>query len=616
MARLAGILSPQKRLETVSLGSQMLNSLRTDSAWQIQSEELPQGFLGWLGPGKANLYRGGGIVLAMDGVIYNRSEFGNKECDAEILCDLYRQYGFKESLRRLNGDFALALFDERKKVLYLSRDRFGVKPLYYVSKPGFFAFASRLCGLLTLPGVEKELNREFVALFAASHYRCFDHHPEHSPFAEIAQLPPSEILIYCDGKLSKEVYWTLTDLPDFSEPEEALAERYRDLFLDAVSLRLKSARRPAFALSGGMDSSSVLASAVHLSGEKQNVFSCVYTDETFDETNEIKSMLETNALKWWPIRVDRPDVFQIVDEMISFHDEPVTTATWLSHYLMCRAAKEAGFGGLFGGLGGDELNAGEYEYYFSYFADLRLKGQEDQLKHEVSLWAKYHDHPIYRKNVEVMEKGLEELVDLSVPGQCLVPERRLKRYFHVLNPDYFDFTGYTLSPLKGPFRNYLRNRTYQDLTRETAPCSLRAEDRQTSAFGLGHFLPFFDHRLAEFMFRVPIHFQIQRGITKHLLRKAMQGILPEETRTRIKKTGWNAPAHLWFATSARESLLDLVRSKKFRERGIYRIPEVERLIAEHCDIVQSGRNEENHMMFLWQLVNLELWFQRYIDRSD
>ena len=128
-----------------------------------------------------------------------------------------------------------------------------------------------------------------------------------------------------------------------------------------------------------------------------------------------------------------------------------------------------------------------------------------------------------------------------------------------------------------PFRTYLKNRTYQDLFRETAPCCLRAEDRQTAAFGLEHFDPFLDHRLLELMFRVPGKMKIRDGVTKILLRRAMQGILPEETRTRIKKSGWNAPAHVWFSGSNAARLRDLVASRAFRERGIYDVEEVEHL---------------------------------------
>lgn len=164
------------------------------------------------------------------------------------------------------------------------------------------------------------------------------------------------------------------------------------------------------------------------------------------------------------------------------------------------------------------------------------------------------------------------------------------------------------------FSSYLKNRTYQDLYRETAPCCLRAEDHQTTAFDLDNFLPFFDHRLAEFMFRIPGTLKIRNGVTKYLLRQAMRSVLPEQTRTRIKKTGWNAPAHLWFSGSEKGQLLDLIHSRSFRERGIYDMQAVRQLLEEHDRIVSNGLSQESHMMFFWQLVNVELWLST-VDRA-
>jgi len=179
------------------------------------------------------------------------------------------------------------------------------------------------------------------------------------------------------------------------------------------------------------------------------------------------------------------------------------------------------------------------------------------------------------------------------------------RYTQAVNQNFFDAT---FQPrMDQPFSSYLKNRTYQDLYFETAPCCLRAEDRQAAAYGLDNFLPFFDHRLVEFMFRVPGTLKIRDGVTKVLLREAMTGILPDETRTRIKKTGWNAPAHRWFLGQGLDRLRDLINSRSFREREIYNLKEIDRILTEHEAIVTSGEPRENHMMFLWQLVNLELW---------
>ena len=178
------------------------------------------------------------------------------------------------------------------------------------------------------------------------------------------------------------------------------------------------------------------------------------------------------------------------------------------------------------------------------------------------------------------------LVDLSRPGRCLPDQARISRYAGALNPEYFALDDFK-PVMDHPFRSYLKNRTFQDLFRETIPCCLRALDRQTTVFGLGSCSPFFDHRLVEFMFRVPGTLKTRDGITKHLLRQAMRGILPEKIRTRVKKTGWNAPAHVWFSGPGRELILDLVHSRAFQERGLYNVRQVRRLIEEHERIVSK-----------------------------
>ncbi len=612
MARIAGIISTWPTSKATHELDEMLERLRTP-ATQTRSLASGRAVIGATSPDSVPMpvVSRGPFSVVLDGFIFNAREFAAAGVPvAEVFLDLYERHGFQGALERINGDFAVALHDASSGTLWLGRDRFGVKPLYYTDKDGMFAFASQLRGLLGLPGVSRHASRQYVALFAGSHYRTFDNDPEASPFTDIAQLPAGHLLkVRTSDPRCPNRYWSLNEQPEFSGSEQALAEEYRGLLMDAVRLRYEAARSPAFTLSGGMDSSSVLACAVRTSGRKQHAFSSVYEDRTYDESDEIRSMLDHAVAEWHPIKIETPDVYTLIDRMIETHDEPVATATWLSHYLLCEEAAAQGFGALFGGLGGDELNAGEYEHFFFHFADLRRAGNEERLCREVNSWTQHHDHPLYRKNMAVVDDALGRLVNLEMPGICLADRRRLERYRGVLAPGFFDLGGF-VPVMDHPFGSYLKNRTYQDIFRETAPCCLRAEDRQTSAFGLDHFDPFFDHRLVEFMFRVPGTMKIRDGVTKILLREAMKGLLPEETRMRIKKTGWNAPAHLWFTDGAAlDTLRDLVGSRAFRERGIYNVAAVEHIIEEHRSIVVSGELRENHMMFLWQLVNLESWFR-------
>lgn len=548
-----------------------------------------------------------GVVIAVDGRPVG------EQAPAARIAETFRMRGFQAAAAETSGDFAIALLDLGAGELWLARDRFGVKPLYYVDQPALFAFASRPAGLLALNGVPSDVNRRFVALFAGSHYRYFDNAPAESPYAAVAQLPAAHLAHVSASGVRVIRYWTIEDQPDLSGSEAELAERYRELFVDAVKGRLSAATRPAFTLSGGMDSSSVLASAVHVSGRRQHAFSTVYSDHTYDESAEIRTILDDTVEEWHQILVDAPNVPDLVGRMIAAHDEPVATATWLSHYVLCEQAAAAGFTSLFGGLGGDELNAGEYEYFPYFFADLTRDGDRARLSREIEMWAQCHDHPVFRKSPAVAADALRRTVDLALPGRCLPDRTRLERYSAAVRPDLFDIRAFD-PVMEHPFASYLKNRTWQDLTRETIPCCLRAEDRNAEMFGLEVVLPFFDHRLVEFMYRIPGTLKIRDGVTKHLLREAMRGVLPEETRCRVKKTGWNAPAHVWFSGAGREMLLDLVGSVSFRDHSVYDVAEVRRIIDEHDTIVASGRVGENHMMFLWQLVNMETW-QRSLDHA-
>ncbi len=595
-----------------------LNTILAGSTWADRphrrlwrSDYVGGAWWGWSDPQIASA---DGVTVALDGHIYNRRSFG-LECanDAAIVAERYHSLGFINTIRELNGDFALVLHDEAASILWLARDRFGVKPLYYTQTAAGFACASQPRALLGFTGVDDSVDAEFVGLFAGSHYRYFDNNPERSPFASVRQLPAAHVLKVHHGVgVQPYRYWALTNVPNLPETGEELAAAYRELLLDAVAVRRDGATRPAFTLSGGMDSSTVLASAVHSGGQTEQAFSTVYDDPTYDESADIAAIRGQYVSEWHPIRVGTPDVLATVERMVQAHDEPVATATWLSHFLLCEAVADAGFGSLFGGLGGDELNAGEYEHFLYYFADLRASGDEDRLSHEVACWARHHDHPIHRKSMATVKNAFATLIDFGETGRCRSDRTRLDRYAAALNRDYFDVRAFA-PVMDHPFASYLKNRTFQDLTRETIPCCLRAEDRHTEAFGLDVRLPFFDFRLAEFMFRVPGTLKFRDGVGKFLLREAMRGVLPEETRTRVKKTGWNAPAHVWFAGEGRTMLDDLVRSQRFRERGIYDMREVERIIDEHDDIMATGRPQENHMMFLWQLVNLELWLRTCAD---
>lgn len=610
MSRITGYISPAS-IEDRERVARMLAAMPTPT----ESRQLTQAgtaALGWTGRagGRGGAWNIDGLAIAIDGAVANTDELDVPGAhDGGRIAALYRRGGIDAVAARLAGDYAIALYDSAAHTLWLLRDRFGVKPLYYATGNSGLVFASQPSGLFAA-GVSRQPNPAFLARFCGLHYRLIDNDAATSPYLGIAQLPAGHLLkAVGDTPPSVHCYWALQEAEEWRGDEATLAEQYREMLFRAVGRRLSIADRPAFTLSGGLDSSSVLCSAAHLQGKRQFATSSVYVDATYDERDEIKDVVDEKVSEWMPIEIpNRIDLIDIVRKMVRIHDEPVATATWLSHQILTQTIADRGFTSLFGGLGGDELNAGEYEYFPMLFADLLQAGQAERYGHEVQAWAHHHDHPIFRKTPETAKAMMARMTDPSVPGKCRTDEMRMLRYAATIRQDYFDFSGFT-PVMDAPYRSYLKNRTFQDIVRETLPCCLRAEDRQSTAAGLDHYDPFLDHDLVEFMFRVPGHMKIRDGVTKRLLRVAMKGVLPEATRTRIKKTGWNAPAHQWFQDEALSGLRDMIHSAKIRNVGFLNETEADRIIDEHIAIVRDGVVKENHMMFLWQLLNTVTWLE-------
>jgi asparagine synthase (glutamine-hydrolysing) len=606
MSRIGGIVTSREAPAATRAAEVVVGALRGRPDWETTPVEAGRLAGGWTGSREPGVGRSGTVTVLLDGTIFDRGALNRDEPIAAALAMSISRRGAVETARSLNGDFAFAGYDSATDELWLVRDRFGVKPLYYARADGLVAFASRPRPLLHVPGVTPDVDRRYVAIVGASHYRYIDNLPDRSPFADVDQVPMAHAIRFRDGERASFRYWSLDDVEESDAPAAELAARYRELLLDAVGVRLAATTRPAFTLSGGMDSTSVLGSAVQVLHQKQHAFSSVYADDTYDESAEIKPVLDEVAEQWHPVPITDPAVFDLIDLMVAAHDEPVATATWLSHFVLSDHVARGGFGALFGGLGGDELNAGEYEYFPYHFADLRVAGRDAELAGEVAAWSQHHDHPVFRKDAAAAEAAVAAIIDPSVRGRFAADRGRIERYADALEREFFDLRTYEPEH-EFPFKSYLRNRTYQDLTRETTPCCLRAEDRHAAAFGIEHFDPFLDYRVAELMFSVPGSFKIRDGITKRLLREATLGIVPDVTRERIVKTGWNAPAHLWFVGKGRVELLDRVRSARFRDRDVYNIAEVERLIGEHASLVESSHPVNNHMMFLWQVANVDTW---------
>lgn len=560
---------------------------------------------------KTSITRLGPFILALDGNIFNPEDFFGKQ---NIYSDAYRlllainKFGLISTLNKINGNFSLAILDTRSGSLTLARDRFGLKPLFFASFDGLICFASRAKPILNLPGISKELNFKFIQLAAATNYRFWDNDQWQSPFQAIKQLPAGYVVQFSNGKQSEFPFFRPIDDKSVSSEKHDATEEYMFLLQDAVDRRIQHATNPIFTLSGGLDSSAIVSMANQITKDKHVAISTIHKDKQYDERDQILDIVNLGHLNWIPVSIDEPDIFDTLSYIYKSHDYPLPTATWLNHFILSKKAARLGYTDIFTGLGGDELHAGEYDYFFYFFADLKAAGKTRLLNNEIRAWIDNHDHPIFRKSYEIAIQGIEALTDIQTPGQCLPNEALLYRYETLLTPAFNELNG-LLPKYKTSSKSYLVSHSQNELMLNTMPCCIRSGRENSRLFGLQEFHPFLDTRLFDFMMTIPGEQKISNGVTKAFARKSYRNFLPEVTRTRIPKMGWNAPAHQWFSKNNREKLLDMISSKRFIERGIYNPIEVNQLVNQHFSILSKNLNQENHMMVIWQIVSLELWLQ-------
>lgn len=553
-----------------------------------------------------------GTVVAISGTLYNPefleiSDTASNEAVAYAIAERLSHQSIQQLMRSINGDLAIAAYDPATDCTWLAGDRFGSTNIYFIDRAGRLTFADSLKSIAHSPDFDRKANLSFLLRFGCSHYRMITNDLTETPYQCVPAVPPAHIAKIDSSGVHLERYWSMDGLPATTKDDREIAADYRNLLLDSVRRRVSRTANPGFTLSGGMDSSSVLSSAAHINGGPFPAFTVTYDDPEFDERDDVVCMKDRMARPWNTLdEAIEFDVLGAIGKLYDTHIDLVPTGTWLSHFDLCRVVAEKGHTHIFDGLGGDELNAGEYEYFPYFFADLARTGHQDRLRQEVDTWIEHHDHPIFRKSQDIALSLIQKLTDPDNPGRNLPDLERLNRYAGTANPD-LGAQFQNTPALESPFDSFLLNRTYQDLSRETLPLCLRIQRQNADAFGLRPVSPFLDYRLVELMFSVPPERKIRNGVTKVLLRDAMTGILPDEVRTRPNKRGWNVPAHTWFTGKTLDNLEDMVRSREYAAMALFDKKAVLTILQDHRRIMSGGLVEENHMMFMWQLANLLVW---------
>ncbi len=557
------------------------------------------------------------IALIFNGEIYNYRELrrglasrGRRfktDGDGETIVHLYEEYG-ADALKRLRGMFAFALWDARRGRLLLARDRFGQKPLHYYQDGKVFVFASEIKAILAHPAVPCMSRFAGGDQDALTAYLSFGYVPApETAFAGIKTLEPASALqVDLPGAVKETRYW---EAPRLAPPEPAAkAETYvgalRERLEEAVKLRLVSDVPLGAFLSGGLDSSLIVALMRRYSNAAVKTFSIGFEgDDSFDETPFAETVARHLGTEHSAFRV-KPEALSLLSDLVWHHDQPFADSSAIPTYLVSKLTREQVTVALTGD-GGDELFVG-YERF--YAAELMrrlavvpspiLRAAAGLLRHMPEGTGYYNPVKRARRFARAASQGLadaafdlvrvfdHELLAEICPGADGRPP--------VMNP-YLN-SGQT-HPIAWLVEANMKSYLPDDLLTKADRCSMMASLEARA--------PFLDHELAEFAAAIPFNLKLKGGNTKFILKEAARGLLPDDIINR-KKHGFGVPLGAWLRQDI-GAARDILLSRRARERGLLDMTVVERLIREH----ESGARDHNRQ--LWALLTLEEWHRQFVD---
>jgi asparagine synthase (glutamine-hydrolysing) len=525
--------------------------------------------------------------LARDGAAFTGSS------DTEVILAAYRKWGL-DCLSHLNGMFAFALWDGHAKRLFCARDRLGVKPFYYQWDGTSFAFASdpRTLVLTQSHRIRPRLGaiRDLVALDWVDH-------DAGTFFEGLEQLPAGHFLTLGDGGASVRQWWTLDPQAHATGGAAEWESRFRELFTDAVRIRLRADVEVGACLSGGTDSSAVVATAAKLLDKPMHAFTCAYDEgPAFDERPYVRSVVEASGATSHVVVPDGRDFWTVFDRIGTMHAEPTAGPGVYSQWKVMELAHRAGLRVLLDGQGGDETLAGYFRYLPLRLRDRVAAGDLQGFLRDVG---------------GVSDRlGLWHTLALAfepwLPGALVAPLRR------AYGQGKDKVLGEALRGLAGgdpprPPRGWdtaVRRQQAFDTTRRLLPSLLRYEDRNSMAFGIETRLPFLDYRLVEFAFALPDDQKLDGTTTKAILRRSLADRIPQKVLERRDKMGFETPADVWL----RGRELGELRRRLFENR----------LLHEWVDRAAMSARLEEYLagrpigLQVWRWLSLEAWAREYV----
>lgn len=575
----------------------------------------------------------GRITIAYNGELYNapalREELELKgykfrsRSDTEVALYAYQEYG-NDCPRRFNGIFAFAIWDSARDQLFMARDHFGIKPLYYFHKNRQLALASEIKALLQLPEIPRQIN-----LHALHQYLTFLWVPDPlTLFEGIFKLPAGHFATWKDGRLELGKYWELT-FPDANDPfsldEATLTSEIRDRFARVVESQMISDVPLGAFLSAGIDSSSIVAAMAGKSSQPVRTFTIAFPEKyrrgelTLDDPAVAVRTAKYFGCQHTEIEVE-PNVVDLLPKLVWHMDEPTADPAIIMAYLVNREArKEATV--LLSGVGGDELFAGYRKYQAHYLAQQYRKIPRSVREHilEPAINAlpgfrgsRFKGHVRLAKKMArsgrlaPIDRFLMDSVYLSDSQKHELYSETLRsqldhidaRSTHLL---YFD---------KVANADFLNQMLYVDTKTFMVSLNLNYNDKMSMASSVEVRVPFLDWEFAEWVAaNVPPDAKLKKGITKYIFREAMRPLLPPEVLAQ-KKAGFGAPVDYWLAHDLRPMVDELLSEGNIRRRGLFRPSVIRRYIEDQ----RSGR--EDWSLQIWQFLTLEVWMREFLNQSS
>jgi asparagine synthase (glutamine-hydrolysing) len=541
-------------------------------------------------------YSNTGLTLIYNGEIYNYVEIRaelkavgysfTSDTDSEVILAAYDRWG-AGCVTRFNGMWSFAMLDRRRNVLFCSRDRFGVKPFYYVDRPNIFAFGSEIRQLL--PFLEqRKANLDVVRTYLVTDASELS---DATFFENVRRLPGGHNGIYnlSTNRFAVERFYELSPRDEFGSlsPDQA-TERFADLFDDAVRLRLRSDVRVGTCLSGGLDSSSVatIASALYRKSSRAafSAITAVSEQESTNEAEFARKVVDASGLDWIQVRPSYRDFVDSLPKIVETQEEPYGSPSVTMQYFVMKAARDNGITVLLDGQGGDETLLGYEKYYAAYVASsVRREGVGAALAALRS---------ISRNNAKMGPVNIAKYLigGMVAPMRYSFYKGRhgyLRRHApippHLEQFSQFCFDSFNLQKL--------------EITSTNLPILLRYEDKNSMAHAIEARLPFLDYRLVELNLSLPDTLKIRDGWTKWILRRAMNDRMPRDIVWRKNKFGFEAPDDLWLKTHGAEMARAVQASPMLDE-----LADMAKLKSAYGRLDKRSR---------WRLYSLALWEDQF-----